>query len=99
MSSEVVTIPEALPIREAAGRLAAARVSGAPVVDGSGRCVGVLSVTDIARWSTRQPATSAAASNTCSYWEHARGAGGQEVARCKLTPGACSLQRRDAGAD
>src|SRR5262245_10817574 len=50
MSREVVTIAAALPIRDAAHRLAIARVSGAPVVDESGRCVGVLSVSDIARW-------------------------------------------------
>lgn len=97
MSFEVVTIPETLPIRDAARRLVAARVSGAPVVDESGRCVGVLSVSDIARWATRPPAPSAGASRTCSYWERGRGAADEDLAVCKLAPGACSLQRQHAG--
>jgi CBS domain-containing protein len=97
MSFEVVTIPESLPVRDAARRLAAARVSGAPVVDESGCCVGVLSVTDIARWATLPPAPSAGPSRTCSFWEHGCGAAGEDVAVCQLAPGACALQRRQAG--
>jgi CBS domain-containing protein len=49
MSREVVTVPEGLSMREAARRLAKNRVSGAPVVDGEGRCVGVLSAEDFVR--------------------------------------------------
>jgi CBS domain-containing protein len=97
MSPEVVTIPEALPVRDAARRLAAAHVSGAPIVDGSGRCVGVLSLSDIARWAIRPPAPIGGPSRTCSHWEHGRGAAGEDVAVCKLAPGACALQRRQAG--
>jgi CBS domain-containing protein len=97
MSFEVVTIPEALPIRDAARRLTAAHVSGAPVVDDNGRCVGVFSVSDVARWATRPPVSTGGAWRTCSYWEHGRGAAGEDVAVCKLAPGACALQRRQAG--
>lgn len=97
MSFEVVTIPESLPIRDAARRLAGARVSGAPVVDESGRCVGVLSVSDIARWATWPSVSPSGPSRTCSYWEHGRGAAGEDLAVCQLAPGACALQRRQAG--
>jgi CBS domain-containing protein len=97
MSLEVVTMSESLPIRDAARRLTAARVSGAPVVDESGRCVGVFSLSDVARWATRLPVSTGGPSRTCSYWEHGRGAAGEDVAVCKLAPGACALQRRQAG--
>jgi CBS domain-containing protein len=97
MSNEVVTIPEGLPVHDAARRLAAARVSGAPVVDGTGRCVGVFSLSDVARWATRPPASTGRPLRTCSYWEHGRGAAGEDLAVCQLAPGACALQQRKAG--
>ena len=49
MSHEVVTLPLDMPLRAAAERLAAAGISGAPVVDAEGRCVGVLSKSDLVR--------------------------------------------------
>jgi len=49
MSRDVVTLHKDLPLRDAAFRLAAARISGAPVIDAEGRCVGVLSKSDVAR--------------------------------------------------
>jgi CBS domain-containing protein len=93
MSPKVVTIAATLPLGEAARRLAADGVRGAPVVDESGRCVGVLSVTDIARWASGQVGTH----RTCRYWEHGRGADGEDLAVCKLAAGACALQGRQVG--
>ncbi len=46
MSRTVVVIPEDMSLRAAAHVLSQNRVSGAPVVDASGKCVGVLSSTD-----------------------------------------------------
>ena len=46
MSPTVVTIPQDMSLRGAARLLAQADVSGAPVVDAAGRCVGVLSARD-----------------------------------------------------
>ncbi|MFO0928522.1 MAG: CBS domain-containing protein [Gemmataceae bacterium] len=46
MTSPVVTIPQEMSLREAARMLTRLRISGAPVVDPVGRCVGVLSSTD-----------------------------------------------------
>jgi CBS domain-containing protein len=97
MSREIVTISQDIRLRDAAQRLAAAGVHGAPVVDGTGRCVGILSVSDIARWVARLPAPPAGAFRTCPYCELGRGAAGQNVAVCKLAPGACVVQRQEAG--
>ena len=46
MSRHVVMIPRAMSLQGAARSLARAKVSGAPVVDDNGRCIGVLSTTD-----------------------------------------------------
>lgn len=46
MSREVITIPQETPMREAAEMLLRAQVSGAPVVDAKGRCLGILSAAD-----------------------------------------------------
>lgn len=49
MSREVVVIPQATSLREAARLFAREQISGAPVVDEQGRCVGVLSASDFFR--------------------------------------------------
>src|SRR5262245_46351255 len=49
MSRDLVTIPRGMSLRAAAHLLSEAQVSGAPVVDETGRCVGVLSATDFMR--------------------------------------------------
>ena len=46
MSDTVLLIPRAMSLQGAAHLLSQAGVSGAPVVDDAGRCVGVLSTTD-----------------------------------------------------
>jgi CBS-domain-containing membrane protein len=50
MSESVVVVPEEMSLQGAAHLLTQARVAGAPVVDGEGRCVGVLSATDFVHW-------------------------------------------------
>jgi CBS-domain-containing membrane protein len=50
MSRDVIAISRHTSLREAAHTLAQANVSGAPVTDERGRCVGVLSSTDLVRW-------------------------------------------------
>lgn len=49
MSRPVEAIPAQMSLREAARLLSRAQISGAPVVDDQGRCVGVLSATDFVR--------------------------------------------------
>lgn len=51
MSRHVVTIPQDMSLRAAAHLLSEEAISGAPVVDGDGRCVGVLSSTDFVCWT------------------------------------------------
>jgi CBS domain-containing protein len=51
MSTPVMTIPQDTSLREAARLLSGAHVSGAPVVDTEGRCVGVLSSSDFLTWA------------------------------------------------
>jgi CBS domain-containing protein len=60
MSRSVVLVPEQMSLVGAARLLAGSHISGAPVVDGAGRCVGVLSATDFVNvfkdGGRRQPA-------------------------------------------
>jgi CBS domain-containing protein len=51
MSTDLVLIPSGTPLRAAAQQLLRAQVSGAPVVDEQGRCLGVLSASDFVRWA------------------------------------------------
>jgi CBS-domain-containing membrane protein len=72
MSRDVMAIPQRMSLRAAAHQLVQGHVSGAPVIDERGRCVGVLSTTDLARWLDRggQPARPAAAPRCfCSDWQ------------------------------
>ena len=51
MSTHVLTIPQDTSLREAARLLTGLNVSGAPVVDGYGCCLGVLSSSDFVTWA------------------------------------------------
>jgi CBS domain-containing protein len=51
MTTPVTTIPHDTTLREAAHLLTRDRISGAPVVDAEGRCIGVLSSSDFVTWA------------------------------------------------
>ena len=51
MTAPVVMVPQYMSLQGAARVLARAHVTGAPVVDSGGRCIGVLSATDIVGWA------------------------------------------------
>ena len=53
MSTDVTAIPQHMSLRGAAHLLARFEISGAPVVDEQGRCVGVLSATDFVNWTDK----------------------------------------------
>ncbi len=53
MTPAVLTLPQGMRLPCAARFLRTQRVSGAPVVDPEGRCVGVLSTTDFMHWAER----------------------------------------------
>lgn len=54
MSRDVLVIPQHMSLKAAAHLLAQAEVSGAPVVDEEGRCVGILSAADLVHWVDRE---------------------------------------------
>jgi CBS-domain-containing membrane protein len=75
MSRNLLVIPRQMSLRSAAHLLAQARVSGAPVVDEEGRCVGVLSAADLVHWVDRRgqaPRAGPGASCVCCDWEIGR---------------------------
>lgn len=51
MSPDLIVIPEQMSLQGAARLLSRAQVSGAPVVDGNNRCVGMLSAVDFLHWA------------------------------------------------
>jgi len=69
MTRDVVTIPQEMTLPTAARLLSRAHISGAPVVDARGVCVGVLSAGDFLSLADREPAGSPAPLCACSDWE------------------------------
>jgi CBS-domain-containing membrane protein len=72
MSRDVTVIPRHLSLRTAAHLLSQARVSGAPVIDAGGACVGVISSTDFVHWAEGRrpvPRDPMCAPGACSDWQ------------------------------
>lgn len=73
MSRPVEAIPAEMSLPEAARLLRRAQISGAPVVDKEGKCIGVLSATDFVRAAECHEHASAArhhaAPSVCSEWQ------------------------------
>ena len=55
MNPDVLTVRVDLTVRELAAFLTENQISGAPVVDGEGRLIGVVSVTDVAESDAERP--------------------------------------------
>jgi predicted transcriptional regulator len=53
MTAPVMTIPHDMSLRQAAGLLSRSSISGAPVVDADGCCLGVLSSSDFVTWAVK----------------------------------------------
>jgi predicted transcriptional regulator len=70
MSHDPLVVPKHMPIRTAAHLLSERQVSGAPVVNVRGVCVGVLSATDFMQWAEgkKRPHWSAHEC-ACSDWQ------------------------------
>jgi CBS-domain-containing membrane protein len=73
MNRDVVMLPQQMSLRAAAHLLAQEKISGAPVVDEQGRCIGVLSTSDLVDWMDRGPQASKHRFNSnlcvCSDWQ------------------------------
>jgi CBS domain-containing protein len=93
MSRDVEAVSADLSLRDAAVQLARREVHGAPVVDDAGRCVGVLSVSDLARWASGRGDPKVQLPRTCAFQEKYRDPGGRETTLCRLAEGVCPFQR------
>jgi CBS domain-containing membrane protein len=89
MSHDVVAIPQHLSVRKAAHLLSNANVTGAPVIDGLGVCVGVISATDFVHLADaeRRPVNRVKSECVCSEWQvvEVENLPTDEV-RCYMTP-------------
>lgn len=92
MTGKVVTLSQDMPLRMAAHALRENQISGAPVVDPEGRCVGVLSAIDFLRLAER-PATADRPRNCFFQVKHIE-PDGTEQFLCMLPMGACPVQAR-----
>jgi CBS domain-containing protein len=93
MSPDVVTLNRRASLRFAARLLRRADVTGAPVVDERGRCVGVLSAVDFLRYAEGESAREGPhALQTCRYQERGSLPDGPGAVVCTLADGACPLQ-------
>jgi CBS domain-containing protein len=93
LKSDLAVILQAgMPLRAAAEELSRAGVHGAPVADGTGRCVGVLSTSDLARWAVQRSGPVPTRPRTCDHQTRYRGTRGEEAVLCTLPAGKCSCQ-------
>jgi hypothetical protein len=93
MSPDVVTISQDAPLRAAAELFFQQQIGEAAVVDADGRCVGVLSATDLIRWALQG---SGGAEDfpppACPYQVKARLLTGADAVICTRAQGSCPLQ-------
>ncbi len=73
MSCDLVVISKDMSLRAAARHLSGNRISGAPIVDADGRCIGVVSASDFMRWADKRgpqaPAYRSASDCYCAAWQ------------------------------
>lgn len=92
MTPTVVVLKEREQLKNAAEELFKAGVHGAPVVNDAGECVGVLSVTDIARKALCPENPPTTRSRPCTFQESERIVRHRLVTVCTLPAGGCSFQ-------
>ncbi|QEL16739.1 CBS domain-containing protein [Limnoglobus roseus] len=91
MCRDLTVIRETAPVQEAAAALRRAAVHGAPVVDLDGRCVGVLTLTDLLNHATPRAGTPHPLPIACPFQDRVAGGHGEVI--CQLPDRACTLQR------
>lgn len=65
MTADIVKIQREMSLQTAARLLCLNQVSGAPVVDNEGRCVGMISATDFLHWAERGRGTTPTSEENC----------------------------------
>jgi CBS domain-containing protein len=91
MSQELTLLPQDMRLPTAAHLLSRAGVSGAPVVDEEGRCVGVISTTDFVHFvgseGMHSPGHAVSGAERVCEWQVLNGAGkSSEEVRDYMTP-------------
>jgi CBS domain-containing protein len=103
MSRDMVSVAQETPLREAGRLLLLHQISGLPVVEPGGACIGVLSTVDILRWALQQhgasPPRIVERPFSCAFQFKMRETNGEEKVLCTLPLDVCPLQRREAKAD
>ena len=94
MSRDVVTISQDTPLRAAAELFFQRQIEEAAVVDADGRCVGMLSATDLIRWALGEARGAAedAPPPACPYQVKGRLLTGEDAVICTRPQGSCPLQ-------
>lgn len=99
MSRDLVSVSHETPLREAGRLLLLHQISGVPVVEPGGTCVGVLSTTDLLRWAIQQSggATPRIAERplSCIFQFKQHTGNGEERTLCTLPMDLCVLQRQE----
>jgi CBS domain-containing protein len=99
MTADVLVIHQDTLMREAACLLHEAQVSGAPVVDDHGTCVGVLSASDFVRMAGQPnpfPSPDRELPLTCGFQRKVPRRNGYDTTLCTLPLSMCPLQRKEA---
>ncbi len=93
MSRDVITIPHEMSLRAAAHLLFQNQISGAPVVDADGRCIGVLCATDFVHWvEDGGHGAEDVPLPACTYQVKGRLLAGEQAVICTRAKGTCPLQ-------
>jgi CBS-domain-containing membrane protein len=99
MSRDLISVSHETPLREAGRLLLLHQISGLPVVEPGGTCVGVLSTTDLLRWAIQQSGGSsprlAGRPYSCIFQLKHREGNGEERVLCTLPLDVCSLPRQE----
>jgi len=69
MSRDIILVPKEMTMRGAARLLDRAKISGAPVVDDQGRCIGVISNSDFVRYTEKGARRKVLNSPTVHSWQ------------------------------
>jgi CBS domain-containing protein len=101
MMTDVVRLTDTMPLREAVRLLQQEQISGAPVVNAEGKCVGVFSATDMLRLDVKQADLAKPFSSPlpipCPFQVKYPVRNGHENILCALPPGVCPLQVKQKG--
>jgi CBS domain-containing protein len=99
MTGDLVCLSQDTPLRAAARVLSRNQITGAPVVDHQGKCVGVLSAGDFLclAGSSTSEARHSGQPVTCRFLRKHPGGVGRAAAVCSLPGGVCPLQTAGIG--